>query len=124
MGWFSNIGKKIGSFAKKAYHGAKSVLKTGVGIGNKILNSDIADTVLGFVEPIIGSTPIGAGLVTAVEAGRKGLKIGSAALNTIEKGEKVADSLRGGQIDFGGLIDLGKDVIGQGKQLRDWRNGA
>ena len=127
MGFFNfvkNIGSKLGSFGKAVLGQGKNILKTAVGIGNKIINNPIANKVIDFASPLLAMNPYGRVALGAVRGAQKGLQFGNQLLEGIDKVEDVVKSIQKVREtgDLSGISDIAgniKDVYERGKGLYD-----
>lgn len=114
MGWFSSLGSKLSGFARKVFQGGKQALKTGLSIGNKVLNSDIADTVLKVATPFLSAHPIGRGILTGVQGARTALQVGDRLVNTVEAGERLVNTIKDDGFSIpslvGGALEIGTNL--------------
>jgi len=127
MGFFNfvkNIGSKLGSVGKAVLGQGKNILKTAVGIGNKIINNPIANKVIDFATPILAMNPYGRVALAGLKGAQKGLQFGNQLLEGIDKAEEVVKSIQKVREtgDLSGLSDIAgniKDVYERGKGLYD-----
>jgi hypothetical protein len=125
MGFFNfvkNIGRKVLGAGKIALGKGKDLLKTGVGIGNKILNNPISKKVIDISTPFLSATPIGRAALLGVKGAQKGLEIGEKLLEGVEAGERVAKNIQKvREGDFAAVKDIVGDVkkgIEAGKDIK------
>jgi len=117
MSWFSSfvksIGKKIASAGKVVLGKGKDLLKTGVSIGNKVLNNPISKRVIDLATPFLGATPVGRGVLLGVKGLQKGLEVSEKLLGGIETAERVGKTIqkvREGDLSANILTSLANEV--------------
>ena len=116
MGFFSfvkNIGRKVAGAAKIVLGKGKDLLKTGVSIGNKIINNPIAKKVVDIATPFLSVTPIGRAALLGVKGAQKALEVGSQLLEGIDTAERVGKNIQ--KIREGDLTGI-SDIVGDIKQ--------
>jgi len=125
MGFFNfikNIGRKVLGAGKIVLGKGKDLLKTGVGIGNKILNNPISKKIIDIATPFLGATPIGRAVLLGVKGAQKGLEFGDKLLQGIDTAESIGKSIQkvreGDFSGVGGLIGGIKSGIELGKGLK------
>ncbi len=125
MGFFNfvkNIGRKIAGVGKVVLGKGKDLLKTGVGIGNKILNNPISTKIIDIATPFLGATPIGRAALVGLKGVQKGLEIGNKLLEGVDAAERVGKNIqkvRSG--DLSAVKDIVSDVksgIEAGKDIK------
>ena len=126
MGFFSfvkNIGRKIAGAGKIVLGKGKSLLKTGVSIGNKVVNNPIVSRIVDIATPLLSTNPYGRAVLLGIKGAQKGLEIGDKLLEGIDTAERVTKSIqkvRGG--DLSGIGEIALDVksgIELGKNLKN-----
>ncbi len=114
MGFFSfvkNIGRKVAGAAKIVLGKGKDLLKTGVSIGNKIVNNPISKKVIDIATPFLSVTPIGRAALLGIKGAQKGLEVGSQLLEGIDTAERVGKNIQKiRQGDLSGISDIVGDV--------------
>lgn len=125
MGFWSaikNIGRKVASVGKVVLGKGKDLLKTGVTIGNKVLNNPISKKVIDIATPFLGATPVGRAALLGVKGIQKGLEVSEKLLEGVDTAERVAKNIQKvREGDFGAVGSLVKDVksgIELGKDLK------
>ena len=125
MGFFNfvkNLGRKFVGTGKLVIGKSKDLLKTGVSIGNKIMNNPITKRVIDIATPFLGATPIGRGVLVGVKGAQKGLQLGEKLLEGIEAGERVAKNIQKvREGDLGAVKNIVSDVkegIEKGKEIK------
>lgn len=125
MGFFSfvkNIGRKVAGVAKIALGKGKDLLKTGVSIGNKIINNPISKKVIDIATPFLGATPVGRAVLLGVKGAQKGLEVGSKLLEGIDTAERVGKNIQKiREGDLSGISNIVGDVkkgIELGKNIK------
>lgn len=146
MGFFNfvkNIGRKALGVGKIVLGKGKDLLKTGVSIGNKVLNNPISKKVIDIATPFLGATPVGRAVLLGVKGAQKGLEMGEKLISGIEAGERVAKNIQKIRDNKGGILsnvgniknivedvktgfeagvgvrDAGKEGASIGRQLKD-----
>lgn len=120
-GFVKSIGKKVAGVGKIVLGKGKDLLKTGVNIGNKVLNNPISKKVIDIASPFLAATPIGRAALVGLKASQKGLEIGDQLLQGIDTAEKIGKSIqkvREGNLgavkdivsDVKSGIEIGKDI--------------
>ena len=97
MGFFSfvkNIGRKIAGAGKIVLGKGKSLLKTGVSIGNKVVNNPIVSRIVDIATPLLSTNPYGRAVLLGIKGAQKGLEIGDKLLEGIDTAERVAKSIQ------------------------------
>ena len=123
MGFFNfvkSIGKKVSGAAKILYGGGKSLLKTGVSIGSKIINNPIVNKAVDFATPFLSTNPYGRAALMGIQAAKGALRFGenlSAGIDKVEGGVKSIEKIRKG--DFSGGVDGLKQAY---SGIRDTQN--
>jgi len=115
MGFFNfvkNIGRKIVGAGKVVLGKGKDMLKTGVGIGNKIFNSPISRKVIDIATPFLSATPIGRAALLGIKGAQKGLEISEKLLEGVDTAERVAKNIQ--KVREGDLSGI-KDIVGDVK---------
>ena len=114
MGFFSfvkNIGRKVAGAAKIVLGKGKDLLKTGVSIGNKIINNPISKKVIDIATPFLGATPVGRAVLLGVKGAQKGLEVGNKLLQGIDTAERVGKNIQKiREGDLSGISDIVGDV--------------
>lgn len=116
-----NIGRKFTGGAKILLGKGKDLLKTGISIGNKIVNNPISKKVIDIASPFLGATPVGRAVLLGVKGAQKGLEVGEKLLEGIDTAERVGKNIqkvREGDLsgisnivgDVKQTIELGKDI--------------
>ena len=125
MGFFNfvkNLGRKVLGAGKIVLGKSKDLLKTGVSIGNKVMNNPITKRVIDIATPFLGATPIGRGVLVGVKGAQKGLELGEKLLEGVEAGERVAKNIQKvREGDLGAVKDIVSDVkkgIETGKEIK------
>ena len=116
MGFFSfvkNIGRKVAGAAKVVLGKGKDMLKTGVNIGNKIINNPISKKIIDVASPFLSVTPIGRAALLGIKGAQKGLEIGDQLLQGIDTVERVSKNIQ--KIRQGDLSGIG-DIVGDVKK--------
>ena len=112
MGFFNfvkNIGRKILGAGKIVLGKGKDLLKTGVGIGNKILNNPISKKIIDVATPFLGATPVGRAVLLGVKGAQSALNFGDKLLQGIDTAEQVGKNIQKvREGDFSGV----KDIVG------------
>jgi len=124
MSFVKNIGRKIGSAAKVVYGGGKSLLKTGVSLGNKIVNNPIVNKAIGFATPFLATNPYGRMALMGIQGAKAGLRFGanlSEGIDKVEGGVKSIEKIRKG--DFSGGINDLKQAYSGIKDTKDKLKG-
>jgi len=125
MGFFNfvkNIGRKVLGAGKIVLGKGKDLLKTGVGIGNKILNNPISKKVIDIASPFLSVSPIGRAALVGLKGAQKGLELGNKLLEGIDAAERVGKNIqkvRSG--DLSAVKDIVSDVksgIEAGKDIK------
>jgi len=111
-GFVKSIGKKVANAGKIVLGKGKDLLKTGVNIGNKVLNNPISKKVIDIATPFLGATPVGRAVLLGVKGAQKGLQIGEKLLEGIDAGERVAKNIQ--KVREGDLSAV-KDIVGDVK---------
>tara|TARA_R110002020_G_scaffold122660_1_gene278397 strand:- start:2369 stop:2815 length:447 start_codon:yes stop_codon:yes gene_type:complete len=114
MGFFNfvkNIGRKILGAGKVVLGKGKDLLKTGVSIGNKVLNNPISKKVIDIATPFLGATPVGRAVLLGVKGAQKGLEIGEKLLSGIDAGERVAKNIQKIRDNKGSLISNVGNIV-------------
>jgi len=146
MGFFDfvkNIGRKAVGIGKIVLGKGKDLLKTGVNIGNKVLNNPISKKVIDIATPFLGATPVGRAVLLGVKGAQKGLEMGDKLLTGIEATERVAKNIQKIRDNKGGILsnvgniknivkdvkegfeagvgvrDAGKETASFGRQFKD-----
>ena len=134
MGFFNfvkNIGRKILGAGKVVLGKGKDLLKTGVSIGNKVLNNPISKKVIDIATPFLGATPVGRAVLLGVKGAQKGLEIGEKLLSGIDAAERVGKNIQKIRDNKGSLIsnvgnivkdvkagfDAGKSGVSKGEEV-------
>jgi hypothetical protein len=126
MGFFNfvkNLGRKIVGAGKIVLGKGKDLLKTGVSIGNKIINNPVSKKVIDIATPFLGATPIGRAALLGIKGAQKGLEVGEKLLEGIDTAERVGKNIQKiREGDLSGIGNIVKDVksgIQIGKGLRN-----
>jgi len=126
MGFFNfvkNLGRKIVGAGKVVLGKSKDLLKSGVSIGNKIINNPISKKIIDIATPFLGATPIGRAALLGIKGAQKGLEVGEKLLEGIDTAERVGKNIQKiREGDLSGIKDIVGDVkmgIQLGKGLRN-----
>src|SRR5210317_9674 len=126
MGFFNfvkNLGRKIVGAGKVVLGKSKDLLKSGVSIGNKIINNPISKKIIDIATPFLGATPIGRAALQGIKGAQKGLEVGEKLLEGIDTAERVGKNIQKiREGDLSGIKDIVGDVkmgIQLGKGLRN-----
>ena len=114
MGFFNfvkNIGRKILGAGKVVLGKGKDLLKTGVSIGNKVLNNPISKKVIDMATPFLSFTPAGRAVLLGVKGAQKGLEIGEKLLSGIDAAERVGKNIQKIRDNKGSLISNVGNIV-------------
>jgi len=124
-----NIGRKVIGAGKVVLGKGKDLLKTGISIGDKVLNNPISKKIIDISSPFLAATPVGRAALLGIKGAQKGLEVGKQLLEGIDTAERVGKSIqkvREGDFsavsnivkDIKSGIELGKDLKKSGSELK------